>query len=172
MKWGQGSPGAELTGARCQDLGWPSVSLGPPRLSGSPCTQAPELTGTILPAPPAPPAVQPSRAEFPAPAHTLSLHLNPAPPAPHTTQGARAGACGGLRLLALLPLAAWMAPRDPSVLSPLCSQQPCCTRSSAIRGLCAADVFPAPRRPGAGRGQHVIKLSTYHLLLEQNSPRL
>lgn len=57
-------------------------------------------------------------------------------------------------------------------LSPLCSQQPCCTRSSAIRGLCAADVFPAPRRPGAGRGQHVIKLSTYHLLLEQNSPQL
>lgn len=154
MKWGQGSPGAELTGARCQDLGWPSVSLGPPRLSGSPCTQAPELTGTILPAPPAPPAVQPSRAEFPAPAHTLSLHLNPAPPAPHTTQGARAGACGGLRLLALLPLAAWLAPRDPSV--PSAPSSPAAPGAQPSGGCVQLTCSPHPAGRARGEGSMLL----------------
>lgn len=115
-------------------------------------------------------------------ARMLSLHLNPAPPSPQMIQGARAGACGSLRLLALLPPAAWLAPRDS--LSPLCSWQPCSTWSSAIQGtggagpayrgwgLCAANVFRPPCWPSVGRGQHVIKLSTYHLLLEQNLPQL
>lgn len=154
MKWGQGSPGAELTGARCQDLGWPSVSLGPPRLSGSSCTQAPELTGTILPAPPAPPAVQPSRAEFPAPAHTLSLHLNPAPPAPHTTQGAGAGACGGLRLLALLPLAAWLAPRDPSV--PSAPSSPAAPGAQPSGGCVQLTCSPHPAGRARGEGSMLL----------------
>lgn len=121
--------------------------------------------GDHLPAPSTPPAMQPPRENA-----LRRPPLNPAPPSPQMTQGAGAGAWGGLRLLAPLPPAAWLAPRDP--LSPLCSWQPCSTWSSAIQGAVCSERGPPPCRPGGRRGQHVIKLSTYHLLLEQNLPRL